>query len=59
MGLEPAETAGPPDVVEGDETGGEEDEEVSGPGQPKVEMRGGGWDAVNGGESQMNEMFPD
>lgn len=34
MGLELAMTAGPPGVVEGEETGGE-DEEVSRPVQPK------------------------
>lgn len=34
MGLELATTAGPPGVVEGEETGGE-DEEVSRPVQPK------------------------
>lgn len=40
--------AGPPDVVEGEETGGEEDEEESRPGQPmggnqKTQMGRGQW----------------
>lgn len=35
-GLELAEVAVPPGVVEGDETGGEEDEEESMPGQPRM-----------------------
>lgn len=35
MGLELAEMAEPPGVVEGEETGGDEDEEESRPGQPR------------------------
>lgn len=55
IGLELTETAGPPVVVEGEETGGEEDEEESRPGQPQVEIRRNKWQMVNGDESQMND----
>lgn len=46
MGLELAETAGAPDVGEGEETGGEEVEEESMPGQPRrwrTDKIHGGW----------------
>lgn len=39
IGLELAEMVGPPGVEEGEETGGEEDEEESRPGQPKGEKQ--------------------
>lgn len=42
-------------MVEGEETGGEEDEEESRPGQPQVEIRRNKWEMVNGDESQMND----
>lgn len=44
-------------MVEGEETGGEEDEEESRPGQPWVEIRRHKWDVVNGDESQMNDVW--
>lgn len=45
----------PPVVVEGEETGGEEDVEESRPGQPRVGIRRDEWEMVSGGESQMND----
>lgn len=39
IGLELAETAVLPAVVDGEETEGEEDEEESRPGQPQVDIR--------------------
>lgn len=44
-------------AVEGDETGGEEDEEVSRPGQTQAEIRRDKWDVINGDESPMYDVF--
>lgn len=50
IGLELAETAVPPVVVEGEETGGEEDEEEIRPGQPQVKIKRDKCEMVNGDE---------
>lgn len=44
-------------MVEGEETGGEEDEEESRPGQPQVEIRRDKWDMVNGNELKINNLY--
>lgn len=57
IGLELAEAAGPPVVVEGEETEGEEDEEERRPGQHQMDIRKDKW-SIEMHHKRMMLLFP-